>query len=66
MGAQDKSGRKSGLEEKRPIFFNGRSQKKKEGKRPFFWDRFLGALPNKPIGDFSKIILGLTLSWECN
>ena len=35
---------------KAPIFFNGRSQKKKEGQRPFFWDRFLGALlPNKPI-----------------
>ena len=46
-----KNGRKNGREEKRPFFFNGRSQKKKKnGQSPFFENRFLGAqLLNKPI-----------------
>ena len=41
--------KKNGREKKRPFFLMGALKKKKEGQRPFFWDRFLGALlPNKP------------------
>ena len=49
MGAtKKKNGRKNEREKKRPFFLMG-AIKKKEGQRPFFWDRFLGALlPNKP------------------
>ena len=52
MGApkKKKMGGKMGAKKSAHFFVMGALKKKKEGQRPFFWDRFLGALLlNKPI-----------------
>ena len=57
-----KMGGKMGAKKSAHFFLMGALKKKKEGQRPFFWDRFLGALLNKP-NDIQFIMMHVQVSY---